>query len=92
MQKKSKLANPVPFSPLYINIGIGSSVGRRREFKEFREVKEFREFREFREGAINLLIEDCRYNARQKCRRWVVLDVHQVLDEFMFAIVSCQKL
>ena len=40
LQKKSKLANPVPFSPLYINIGIGSSVGRRREFKEVREFKE----------------------------------------------------
>ena len=63
--------------------------GRGRKFKEIREVKEFREFREW---TINLLIEDCRYNARQKCRRWVVLDVHQVLDEFMFAIVSCQKL
>ena len=49
MQKKSKLANPVPFSPLYINIGIGSSVGRGREFKEVREVKEVREFREFKE-------------------------------------------
>ena len=61
MQKKSKLANPVPFSPLYINIGIGSSVGRRREFKEIREV---REVREFREGTINLLIEGCRYNAQ----------------------------
>ena len=42
LQKKSKLANPVPFSPLYINIGIGSSVGRRRVFKEVREVREFR--------------------------------------------------
>ena len=59
LQKKSKLANPVPLSPPYINIGIGSSVGRRREFKEVRE------FREFREGAINLLIEDCRYNAQK---------------------------
>ena len=67
-------------------------MGRRREFKEVREVKEFREVREFREGTIILLKEDCRYNARQKCRRWVVLDVHQVLDEFMHAIVSCQKL
>ena len=59
LQKKSKLANPVPLSPLYINIGIGSSVGRGREFKEIREVKEFRE------GAINLLIEGCRYNTQQ---------------------------
>ena len=46
MQKKSKLANPVPFSPLYINIGIGSSVGRRREVKEVREFRELKEFRE----------------------------------------------
>ena len=30
-----------------------------------REVKEVREFKEFREGPINLLREDCRYNARQ---------------------------
>ena len=49
MQKKSKIANPVPFLPLYINIGIGSSVGRRREFKEVREVREFREFKGFKE-------------------------------------------
>ena len=43
LQKKSKLANPVPFSPLYINIGIGSSVGSEREFKEVREFREFKE-------------------------------------------------
>ena len=49
MQKKSKLAKSIPFSPLYINIGIGSSVGRGRKFKEVREVKEFREFRELKE-------------------------------------------
>ena len=49
LQKKSKLANPVPFSPLYINIGIGSSVGRGREFKEVREFMEFKE----REGGGN---------------------------------------
>ena len=36
----------MPRDALYINIGIGSSVGRRREFKEFKEVREFREFRE----------------------------------------------
>ena len=34
-------------------------MGRGREFKEIREV------REFREGAINLLIEDCLYNAQK---------------------------
>ena len=49
MQKKSKLANPVPLSPLYINIGIGGSMGRGREFKKVREVREIRELKEFKE-------------------------------------------
>ena len=43
LQKKSKLAKSMPRDAPYINIGIGSSVGRRREFKEVRELKEFKE-------------------------------------------------
>ena len=61
MQNKSKLANPVPLSPLYINIGIGSSVGRRRKFKEIREVREFKE----RRGRLRRGEEECMGYAMQ---------------------------
>ena len=26
----------------------------------------------------NYLIEGCRYNARQKCRQWIILDVRSI--------------
>ena len=85
-----------PHAPNFLSEAVRCGASQKRPLKDSTNSTALRGLllgmcRRLRLWVINLLIEGCRYNARQKCHRWVVLDVWHIRRGFWFAIVSCQK-